>query len=144
MHHTQRLGGYLVLTILIISGWVITIPAWSWMFTTFLNIADPRENVRLSLILFPFYVTFMLGDLMTSVMYSLGLTHYIALKSVLDNLVIGSCFSLILASILPLSLLSVSLVFGAGLALGCLTASILYLRIIRKKDYLLAYRFEII
>ena len=49
------------------------------MFTTFLNIADPRENVRLSLILFPFYVTFMLGELMTSVMYSLGLTHYIAL-----------------------------------------------------------------
>ena len=137
MHHTQILGGYLVLTILIISGWVITIPAWSWMFTTFLNIADPRENVRLSLILFPFYVTFMLGDLMTSVMYSLGLTHYIALKSVIGNLVIGSCFSLSLASILPLSLLSVSLVFGAGLALGCLTASLLYLKIIRKKDYLL-------
>ena len=137
MHHTQRLGGYLVLTILIISGWVITIPAWSWMFTTFLNIADPRENVRLSLILFPFYVTFMLGDLLTSVMYSLGLTHYIALKSVIGNLVIGSCFSLSLASILPLSLLSVSLVFGAGLALGCLTASLLYLKIIRKNDYLI-------
>ena len=39
----------------------------------------------------------MLGDLMTSVMYSLGLTHYIALKSVIGNLVIGSCFSGLMA-----------------------------------------------
>ena len=137
MHHTQRLGGYVVLTVLIISGWVITIPAWSWMFSTFLNVSDPTENVNLALILFPFYVTFMFGELMTSVMYSLGLTHYIALKSIFGNLVIGSCFLLTLSDILPLSLLSVSLMFGAGLALGCVTAFLLYLTIIKKNDFML-------
>ena len=137
MHHTQRLGGYVVLTVLVISCWVITIPGWSWMFSTLLNVSDPTDHVNLALILFPFYVTFMFGDLMTSVMYSLGLTHYIALKSILGNIVIGSCFSLTLANILPLTLLSVSLMFGSGLALGCVTASLIYLRIIKKNDFLL-------
>ena len=74
---------------------------------------------------------------MTSVMYSLGLTHYIALKSIFGNIVIGSCFLLTLTDILPLTLLSVSLMFGAGLALGCITAFLLYLKIIKKNDYLL-------
>ena len=137
MHHTQRLGGYVVLTVLVISGWAITIPGWSWMFSTLLNVSDPAENVHLTLILFPFYVTFMFGELMTSVMYSLGLTHYIALKSILGNIVIGTCFSLTLTDILPLSLLSVSLMFGSGLTLGFITSSLLYLRILRKNDFLL-------
>ena len=137
MHHTQRLGGYVVLTVLVISGWVITIPAWSWMFSTFLNVSDPTDNFHLALILFPFYITFMFGELMTSVMYSLGLTHYIALKSIFGNIVIGSSFLLTLSDILPLTLLSVSLMFGAGLALGCITAFLLYLKIIKKNDYLL-------
>ena len=137
MHHTQRLCGYVVLTVLVISCWVITIPAWSWMFTTLLNVSDPTDHVNLAILLFPFYVTFMFGDLMTSVMYSLGLTHYIALKSIIGNIVIGSCFSLTLVNLLPLTLLSVSLMFGSGLALGCFTASLLYLRIIKKNDFLL-------
>ena len=39
-----------------------------------LNVPEPEKNVELAMILFPFYSAFMAGDLLTSVMYGLGLT----------------------------------------------------------------------
>ena len=128
MPHNRRLGGYVVLTVLMILCWTVSMPAWSWMFRVILNVPEPEKNVELAMTLFPFYIAFMAGDLLTSVMYGLGLTNYIALKSVIGNLVMGGCFSLSLLDLLPLSLLSVSLMFGSGLLLGCLTVSAMYFR----------------
>ena len=124
------------MTIIIIVLWFISIPVWPWMFRSLLNVDDPDENVNLAMILFPFYIAFMFGDLLTSIMYGLGRTNYIAFKSFLGNVVIGSCFTLTLVDMIPLTLYSVSLMFGGGLLLGFVTSCALVARIIRKNDFL--------
>ena len=56
------------------------------------------------------------------------LANRIVLKSLIGNLVIGGCFCLSLLDLLPISLLSVSLL------LGCLTASA---RIVEERKFML-------
>ena len=92
------------MTTIIIVIWAISVPVWPWMFRSLLNVDDPDENVNLAMILFPFYIAFMFGDLLTSIMYGLGRTNYIAFKSFLGNVVIGSCFTLTLVDVIPLTL----------------------------------------
>ena len=86
------------------------------------------------LLLLP-YIAFMFGHLLTSVLYALGKTNLIALKSVIGNIAIGSFFALTATGILPLDLTSVSLIFGSGLLLGTLTAFVLYLFVIKSFNY---------
>ena len=61
MHHTRKIMGYIVMTLVIIFSWAVSMPTWSWMFTTFLNVSEPERHVHLAMILFPFYMSFMFG-----------------------------------------------------------------------------------
>ena len=135
MRHTDKLSGYFVLTLIILILWVLTIPGWNMFFRLVFRVEDPQENVRLTLILLPFYVFFMLGHLLTSVLYGLGYTNYIALKSVVGNILISATWSLTLANILPLTLLSVCLMFGGGLLLGFITSAVLAVRAVKKANF---------
>ena len=63
MRHTDKLSGYFVLTLIILILWVLTIPGWNMFFRLVFRVEDPQENVRLTLILLPFYVFFMLGHM---------------------------------------------------------------------------------
>ena len=136
MRHTDKLSGYFVLTLIILILWVLTIPGWNMFFRLVFRVEDPQENVRLTLILLPFYVFFMLGHLLTSVLYGLGYTNYIALKSVVGNILISATWSLTLANILPLTLLSVSLMFGGGLLLGFITSVVLAFIAVKKVNFI--------
>ena len=137
MRHTDKLSGYFVVTLIILVLWALTIPGWSMFYRLVFRVEDPQENVRLTLILLPFYGFFMLGHLLTSVLYGLGYTNYIALKSVAGNILIPATWSLTLINILPLSLLSVCLLFGGGLLLGFITSAVLELRAVKKADFLI-------
>ena len=136
MRHTDKLSGYFVLTLIILILWVLTIPGWNMFFRLVFRVEDPQENVRLTLILLPFYVFFMLGHLLTSVLYGLGYTNYIALKSVVGNILISATWSLTLANILPLTLLSVCLMFGGGLLLGFITSAVLAFIVVKKVNFI--------
>ena len=126
-----------MVTLIIVILWALTIPGWDIFYRLVFRVQDPQENVRLTLILFPFYIFFMLGHLLTSVLYGLGYTNYIALKSVLGNILIAATWSLILTSILPLTLLSVSLLFGGGLLLGFITSTVLAFMAIKKMSFVI-------
>ena len=137
MRHTDKLSGYFVVTLIILVLWALTIPGWSMFYRLVFRVEDPQENVRLTLILLPFYGFFMLGHLLTSVLYGLGYTNYIALKSVAGNILISATWSLTLINILPLSLLSVCLLFGGGLLLGFITSAVLGIRAVKRADFLI-------
>ena len=137
MRHSDKLSGYLVVTLIIVILWALTIPGWDIFYRLVFRVQDSQENVRLTLILFPFYIFFMLGHLLTSVLYGLGYTNYIALKSVLGNILIAATWSLILTSILPLTLLSVSLLFGGGLLLGFITSTVLAFMAFKKMSFVI-------
>ena len=132
MRHTDKLSGYFVVTLIILVLWALTIPGWSMFYRLVFRVEDPQENVRLTLILLPFYGFFMLGHLLTSVLYGLGYTNYIALKSLLGNIVISAAWSLSLVEVLPVTLLSVSLMFGGGLLLGFITSTVTCYVAVRK------------
>lgn len=53
----------------------------------------------------------------------------------IGNIAIGSFFALTATKIIPLSLTSVSLIFGCGLLLGTLTALVLYAFVVRSQNY---------
>ena len=133
----NKLAGYFVLTLVILLLWVITIPAWDLFYTAVFRVEEPEENVRLTLILFPFYVSFMMSHLLTSVLYGLGYTNYIALKSFIGNILISGAWSLTLLHFLPLTLLSVSLMFGGGLLLGFITSAALSYVAVRKMNFII-------
>ena len=137
MGYSDKLSGYLVVTLIIVILWLLTIPGWDIFYRLVFRVQDPQENVRLTLILFPFYIFFMLGHLLTSVLYGLGYTNYIALKSVLGNILIAATWSLTLTNILPLTLLSVSLLFGGGLLLGFITSTVLAFMAIKEAGFVI-------
>ena len=136
-NHIKKMTGYLLITLFIGILWAVSIPAWNIFFSQFLNAETPDENVDLALLLFPFYLFFMFGSLVTSVMYALGKTNFIALKSIIGNLVIGILFSLTLLDVIPVDLTSVSLIFGSGLLLGFVTSCVLYIFVSKQIQYLL-------
>ena len=137
MRPTDKLSGYFVVTLIILILWAITIPGWDIFYRLVFRVQDPQENVGLTLILFPFYVSFMLGHLLTSVLYGLGYTNYIALKSVLGNILISATWALTLVNILPVTLISVCLLFGGGLLLGFLTSTVLAFIAVKKADFVI-------
>ena len=137
MRPTDKLSGYFVVTLIILILWALTIPGWDIFYRLVFRVQDPQENVGLTLILFPFYVSFMLGHLLTSVLYGLGYTNYIALKSVLGNILISATWALTLVNILPVTLISVSLLFGGGLLLGFLTSTVVAFIAVKKADFVI-------
>ena len=134
MRSSQKLSGYFVMTLMILLLWAVTIPAWNIFYREVFRVEEPQENVNLTLVLFPFYVFFMFGHLLTSVLYGLGYTNYIALKSLLGNILISVTWSLTLINILPVTLLSVSLMFGGGLVLGFIFSTIFSYIAVRKMN----------
>ena len=133
--HCAVLAPFLLLTLAIALLWLVSIPGWRFVFASVLQVGQPEDNINLMLLLLPFYIAFMFGHLLTSVLYALGETKLIAVKSLIGNIAIGSFFALTATKILPLSLTSVSLIFGCGLLLGTLTALVLYAFVIRSLNY---------
>ena len=133
--HSHVMAPFLLLTLAITLLWLVSIPGWHFVFASVLQVAKPEENISLMFLLLPFYIAFMFGHLLTSVLYALSRTDLIALKSVIGNIVIGSFFGLTTIGVLPLTLTSVSLIFGSGLLLGTLTALALYFFAIKSFNF---------
>ena len=77
----------------------------------------------------------MFGQLFTSVLYSLGKTNYIAIKTVIGNIILVAGFSLTLYDVIPISIYSVSIIFGIGLFIGSVTSTFFYFYAARKISY---------
>ena len=133
--HLAVLAPFLLLTVAIAVLWLVSIPGWRFVLVSVLQVAKPEDNMHLILLLLPFYMAFMFGHLFTSVLYALGKTNLIALKSVIGNIAIGSFFVLTATKVLPLTLTSVSLIFGSGLLLGTITALALYALVVKNLNY---------
>ena len=133
--HYAVLAPFLLLALAIALIWLFSIPGWHFVFASVLQAPKPGDNISLMFLLLPFYIAFMFGHLLTSVLYAVGKTNLIALKSVIGNIAIGSFFALTATGVLPLTLASVSLIFGSGLLLGTLTALALYLFVIKSFKY---------
>ena len=135
--HSAVLAPFLLLTLAIALLWLISIPGWHFVFASVLQVPKPEDNISLMLLLLPFYIAFMFGHLITSVLYALGKTNLIALKSVIGNIAMGSIFALTVTDVLSFNLTNISLIFGSGLLLGSIASFAIYWIIAKKLNYTL-------
>lgn len=127
--------GYIVLTVIFAILWIVSIPAWKPFLRAVMNI-DVYETVYyIVLIQTAFYITFIFNHICDSTFYGVGRTDYILIQSIcIDILYYGTAFILYLNGIFIPSLLSISLLFGIGMATDFIPTLILYFRMLKKMN----------
>jgi Na+-driven multidrug efflux pump len=127
--------GYIVLTVLFTILWLVSIPAWKPFLHIVMNI-DVYETVYyIVLVQTAFYITFIFNHICDSTFYGVGRTDYMLIQSIcIDICYYGVAFILYLNGIFVPSLLSISLLFGIGMAIDFIPTLILYFRMLKKMN----------
>ena len=132
-----KLFPYVSFTFVTLLIWLVSLPGWHWFLVTVLNSDKPDLVLDLIEQLVPCYACFTFGLLFTSVLYALGRTDYLALKSFIGNCLIVTLFFLFHNEILfKNNVFGVAAIFGIGLVFGTVT-SVLFFAIITKTNFLL-------
>ncbi|MDR2836222.1 MAG: hypothetical protein LBV69_08570 [Bacteroidales bacterium] len=127
--------GYIILTVIFTLLWLVSIPLWKPFLRIVMNV-DVYETVYyIALIQTAFYITFIFNHICDSTFYGVGRTDYMLIQSIcIDICYYGIAFILYLKRIFVPSLLSISLLFGIGMATDFIPTLILYLRMLKKMN----------
>jgi len=127
--------GYIVLTGIFALLWIGSIPIWKPFLHNVMN-TDAYETVYcIVLIQTAFYITFLFNNIFDSTFYGVGRTDYLLIQSICINIFYyGIAFILYCNGIFIPSLLSISLLFGIGMALDFIPTIILYRRMLKKMN----------
>jgi hypothetical protein len=127
--------GYIILTVIFALIWVGSIPIWKPFLRIVMNV-DVYETVYyIVLIQTVFYITFIFNNIFDSTFYGVGRTDYLLIQSICINIFYyGIAFILYLNGIFVPSLLSISLLFGIGMAMDFIPTMILYCRMLKKMN----------
>jgi Na+-driven multidrug efflux pump len=127
--------GYIILTVIFTILWIVSIPVWKPFLRVIMNI-DVYETVYyIVLIQTVFYITFIFNHICDSTFYGVGRTDYMLIQSIcIDICYYGIAFILYLNGIFVPSLLSISLLFGIGMATDFIPTLILYFRMLKKMN----------
>lgn len=135
VNHWDRTLGYILITMGIALVWLVSIPSWPYLYQSVFNSEDFQLNNKLTLILLPFYILFLFNELMASILYGLGRTDLLAIQSLIGNVVLGTFSVLVICGLLPLEILTITLIFGGGLAFGCFLKGLIYAWLLRRMEY---------
>lgn len=114
-HIRKNCLGYFGMTAVISVLWFVSIPCWKPFMTSVLQFADVDKLFSLVLLLVVFYVPYAYQNVVDSIFYGLGKTHYMLLESVVTNTVYyGGAFVLYLTGMWTPSLMGIALLFGLG------------------------------
>ncbi len=113
---------YLVSTGIILL-WGITMPGWTWFFSTVLNVDNAQYVFRLVLILLPAYISFVYNTVADALFYAIGKTESLAIQTIITNVVVyGTAFVLFQLNIFIPTLDSIAILFSLGIVVdGILT-----------------------
>jgi len=113
---------YLVSTGIILL-WLITMPGWSWFFSTVLNVDNAQVVFRLVLILLPAYISFVYNTVADALFYAIGKTESLDIQTIITNVVVyGTAFVLFQLNIFIPTLDSIAILFSIGIVVdGILT-----------------------
>ena len=137
MSFKYKIIPYLVFTMVFLLIWLITLPAWNWFITEVLNAEKPDLVFEIIQQLVPCYAFFAFGNLLNGILYAIGKTSILALKSFIGNCVIVGMFLLFSNQIFfKTNVYSVASIFGIGLVLGSILTSIFSYFVVRKSKAL--------
>ena len=138
LDHKEKTYGYFAIATGIIALWIITIPFWSIFFKEILNVEEPEKSIDLVLILVPFYILYLYNTLADSVFYGKGKTELLALQSIVTNVTVyGTAFILFQLNIFEPTLTGIALLFGTGIFVDTLVTWYLYVKFLKKNEYLI-------
>lgn len=132
----KKTFGYLVLACFLAAFWLLTIPVWKPFLQYVMNVKEYETVFNIVLVQIGFYLTFIFNNsILDSTFYGVGKTKYMLIQSICINIFYyGGMFILYLNGIFVPSLLSISLMFGVGMALDCIPTFMLYKRLLRKMN----------
>jgi Na+-driven multidrug efflux pump len=128
-------AGYLILSGIFTIGWIISIPCWKPFLWHIMNVTDYETVYYIALIQTIFYIIFIFNNICDSTFYGLGRTDYMLIQSLVVNVFYyGTAFILYVKGIFIPSLLSISLLFGIGMAIDFIPTVILYFSMLKKHN----------
>lgn len=133
--------GYLVLTTIFSIFWFASIPLWKPFLRFVMNASGYQNIVNIVLVQSPFYVAYMYNCIFDGTIYGRGKTIYMFIQSLFIN-----CFYYVIMFILwktghfQPSLLSISLMFGIGMALDLIPTIGCYVYLLRKEELSIQWR----
>ena len=125
----EKASGYLLLTGIIVSLWIVTIPLWNWFLHTVMGIADYRSVYNLVLISLSFYIIFAFNNVVDSIFYGRGRTDLMLYQSLIVNgIFYGAAFILYTLGIYIPTLTTIAVLFGLGMTFDSLITFVMYKR----------------
>jgi len=139
---TANFRGYLGVTTIIVTIWLVTIPLWEPFIKNVLNMSNYAVIFHLVMISLPFYITFAYNNLIDSIFYGIGKTEYMLFQSVFVNVTFyGTLFILFQMGIYNPTLELITLMFAAGIAVDSLLTFVMYWYLSKKGK--IVHKYEI-
>lgn len=116
------------MTFVICLLWFVSIPLWKPFMANVLQFSDVDKLFNLALTLIGFYVFFAVQNMLNAVFYGRGKTQLVLLASTFTNIVYyGIVFILYHCGVWMPTLQGIALMFGLGMAFGCIvTITVFY------------------
>ena len=126
--------GYLVLTTVFSLIWFASIPLWNPFLQFVMNAQDYGTIIYIVLVQSAFYVVYMYNCVFDGTIYGRGKTFYMFVQSIIINgIYYVTMFILWRTGYFQPSLMSISLMFGIGMALDLIPTIGCYLYLLRKE-----------
>ncbi len=122
----QQVKKYVVITSMVVGGWIVSIPLWEPFFTHILLLEDASVILEIVLVSLPFYIVFSYNNIIDSLFYAIGRTDLMLIQSLIVNILYYGCMALLYAfGIFTVTLMSIIVMFGVGIVLDALITCIL-------------------
>jgi Na+-driven multidrug efflux pump len=132
--------GYFLLTGLIASTWIVSIPLWKPFIQYVLNVEEYEKVFQIALISLGFYVLFAFNHVIDSVFYGIGKTQYMLFQSILINVFFyGGLFALYTMGIYQPTLPLIVLTFATGIGLDSILTFVMFRWVVRRREIRLVW-----
>lgn len=127
--------GYIVITTLFSALWFLTIPLWKPFVRNVSNVNSYETVVYIVLIQSGFYVLYMFNCILDGTIYGRGKTSYMLIQSLFTNgIYYVIMFILWKSGAFEPTLLSISLMFGIGMAVDLIPTIGTYIYLLKKEN----------
>ncbi len=133
-HETSKtmFKSYIVVTLVIISLWFLTLPAWKFFIANIMNVSNYEGVYHVVIISIAFYVAFALNNVVDSIFYGLGRTDFMLYQSlIINSLFYGTMFILFKKGLFLPSLDAIAIMFGTGMLLDSIITFIMYFHLVK-------------
>lgn len=132
--------GYLAVTTIFSVIWLLSIPFWQLFLEHVMNVSDPTTVFYICLVQSVFYISYMYNCIFDGTIYGRGKTFYMLIQSICINCVYYVImFILWKVEIFTPTMLSISLMFGFGMALDLIPTLGCYVYLLRKENVKIAW-----